>query len=200
MLTGTLPPGVGDPAPDATLLDLDGGEVALSSLWKVRPAVLVFLRYFGCPFCQAQVVSLRDNRERFREAGANVVLIGQGDIEDGLAFIGSREVPFPVLLDPDRVAYRAYGLVRGTIMQVLGPQVVLPFVRENLRAESRQRGLKGGDFMQMPGTFVVDTGGIVRAIDGVVRFAHRNKHVADTPRNQVILDVLAKLRVGPTGR
>ena len=63
MLSGMSAPGVGDRAPDATLLDLDGGEVALSSLWKDRPAVLVFLRYFGCPFCQAQVASLRDDRE-----------------------------------------------------------------------------------------------------------------------------------------
>jgi len=49
-------PEVGDPAPDALLTDLERHEVRLSSLWRDRPAVVVFLRYFGCPFCQTQVV------------------------------------------------------------------------------------------------------------------------------------------------
>ena len=39
--------GVGDQAPDATLRDAHGDEVTLSSLWRQRPLVLVFLRHFG---------------------------------------------------------------------------------------------------------------------------------------------------------
>ncbi len=35
--------------------------------------------------------------------------------------------------------------------------------------------------MQMPGTFVVDR-------TGVVRLAHRNRHVADNPPNRLLLD------------
>ena len=31
----------------ATVLDLDGGVVALGTLWRDRPAVLVFVRHFG---------------------------------------------------------------------------------------------------------------------------------------------------------
>jgi peroxiredoxin len=38
---------VGDPAPDVTVLDTRGQEVALSVFWRERPAVLVFLRHFG---------------------------------------------------------------------------------------------------------------------------------------------------------
>jgi len=38
------------PAPDfaaATVLDPEGCEVALDSLWKDRPVVLAFVRHFG---------------------------------------------------------------------------------------------------------------------------------------------------------
>ena len=63
-------PQVGDPAPDAILLAGEGGRVQLSSFWKERPAVLVFLRYFGCPFCQMHVVKLREDQQLFRDAGA----------------------------------------------------------------------------------------------------------------------------------
>jgi hypothetical protein len=40
-------PEVGDRAPDPTVLDLRGREVALSSLWTDRPTVAVFLRHYG---------------------------------------------------------------------------------------------------------------------------------------------------------
>ena len=53
-------PEVGDRAPDALLVDLERREVRLSSLWEERPAVVVFLRYCGCPCCQTQVVGLRN--------------------------------------------------------------------------------------------------------------------------------------------
>ena len=39
--------GVGDLAPDLSLLDADEQPVALSSLWKRRPLALIFLRHFG---------------------------------------------------------------------------------------------------------------------------------------------------------
>ena len=39
--------GVGDRAPDVTIRDEDGREVALSSFWTQRPTALVFVRHFG---------------------------------------------------------------------------------------------------------------------------------------------------------
>ena len=184
---GARGPSLHDPAPDVSLLDVASREASLSEYWRSEPAVVVFLRYFGCPFCQSQVVQLRDDSGRFQEAGAGIVLIGQGSPSDAVAFTRRMDQPFECLVDPDRSAYRAYGLARARPAQVVGPRVALPFLRANLHRETLQRGLQGGKFMQMPGTFVVDT-------DGLVRMAHRNRHVADTPPNQRILDVLAALR------
>jgi len=180
-------PQVHDPAPDVSLLDMAAREASLSAFWRREPAVVVFLRYFGCPFCQAQVVHLRDERERFEEVGAGIVLIGQGRPSDATAFTERMRQPFECLVDPNRSAYRAYGLAKATPAQVLGPRVALPFLRANVRRETLQRGLQGGSFFQMPGTFVIDT-------DGVVQMAHRNRHVADTPANERILRVLEALR------
>ncbi len=183
-------PEVGDPAPDGEVLDVGEGPVRLSSAWAEAPAVLVFLRYFGCPFCQMQVVSLREARERFVEAGANVVLVGQGEPERGRAFTASHAVPFPCLLDRDRALYRAYGLGRGTAMQIFSPRVAVPFVRANLHPETMQRGLRGGSFTQMPGTFVVDR-------EGTIRMAHRNRHIGDSPSTDALLATVASLASPP---
>jgi peroxiredoxin len=38
---------VGAQAPDITLRDEDGNEVALAAYWRERPVVLVFIRHFG---------------------------------------------------------------------------------------------------------------------------------------------------------
>jgi len=179
-------PAVGDLAPEATLLDRTGASVALSSTWQGHPAVLVFLRYFGCPFCQMQVVGLRADRERFEERTTTVVLIGQGSPEEGARFCDGKEVLFECVLDTEGWVYSDYGLGRGSLRQVFGPASIAPFLRANLHAETRQRGLKGGSMMQMPGTFVVDS-------QGVVRFAHRNRTISDSPRNEHILQVLAGL-------
>ncbi len=37
----------GDKAPNLTLRDSTGAEVALSDLWREQPLALVFLRHFG---------------------------------------------------------------------------------------------------------------------------------------------------------
>ena len=183
-------PEVGDAAPDALLIDLEHKEVRLSSFWAQRPAVVVFLRYLGCPFCQTQVVTLRNEHERIRRAGADVGLVGHGDPEAAVEFASSKQLPFPLLLDPDRGTYRAYGLLQGKAMQVLSPRVALPWIKAELSSETRQRGLQGGNFLQMPGTFVVDTSGLVRAKAGLVRMAHRNRHFADSPSIDRLLDAL----------
>ena len=182
----TKPPDELDPAPDIPLLDMAAREASLSTYWRREPAVVVFLRYFGCPFCQSQVVQLRDERERFTDLGAGIVLIGQGSPAEAASFTERMEQPFDCLVSPDRSAYRAFGLARGTSAQVYGPKVAGPFVRAQMNRETLQRGLHGGRFLQMPGTFVIDT-------DGVVRMAHRNRHVADNPTNKRILDVLETL-------
>jgi peroxiredoxin len=182
----SIGPGVGDAAPDAEILDRTGVPARLADVWAEQPAVVVFLRYFGCPFCQAQVVSLREEHMRFARLGTRISLIGQGTPTDCAEFCDRQRIEFDVFVDPERVAFRAFGLIEGGIRQVLTPAVLLPWVKNELKAETRQGGLRGGSFMQMPGTFVVDT-------TGIVRFAHRNRHVADTPRNQAILDVLAKI-------
>jgi peroxiredoxin len=183
-------PDVGDRAPDALLADIDGREVRLSSLWGERPAVLVFLRYFGCPFCQTQVVQLRNEHDRITSAGADVGLVGHGDPRAAGEFATTKRLPFPLLLDRDRGTYRAYGLVSGKASQVLNPRVALPWIKAEFSVETRQRGLKGGSFLQMPGTFVIDTGGIVRLRGGTIRMAHRNRNFADAPTIERLLEAL----------
>lgn len=177
-------PALGDPAPSPELVDLRGLATPLSTAWAEGPAVIVFLRYFGCPFCQAFVARLRTSADRFREAGASITLVGQGTPGGASAFTGPHRVPFPILVDLNGAAYHAYGLTDGTLAQAIDPRVWAPWIKANLSSETRQGGLQGGSFSQQPGTFIVD--GL-----GLVRYVHRNGHAADDPDSSELLRAVA---------
>lgn len=132
-------------------------------------------------------MQLRGDRGKFKRAGAAIALIGLGSPERAGWFCDERRLNgFACLADPDKAAHRAYGLGRGSLRQVLGPQQYIQWMRARLLPEIRH-GLPREDIMQMPGTFVIDTGGIVR-------YVHRNRDASDNPSNEEILGVLDDLR------
>jgi peroxiredoxin len=132
-------------------------------------------------------VQLRDDRERFEESGASITLIGLGPHTRAALFCDDRHVPFECLSDPSQEAYRTYGLERGSNRQLFGPQLMLRYARALLRRDVETAKLSGDDYRQMPGVFVIDR-------SGVIRYAHRNRDVADNPPNEELLDALAAMR------
>jgi peroxiredoxin len=122
----------------------------------------------------------------FVEAGATVVIIGQGEPERAAAYAAKFKLPCPVLSDPTRAAYAAFGLVEGTPSQILfdAPDAFLRCDYDaGLGLQDARRAL--GDPMvdspwQLPGEFVVDA-------DGIVRLAYRYQHCEDYPNPLVLV-------------
>ena len=131
-------------------------------------------------------MQLRDDRERFEEAGAAITLVGLGPHTRAAMFCDDKHVPFECLSDPTQEAYRAYGLERGRTGQIFSPRIYLRYAQALLTSDVDVAKASGDDWRQMPGTFVIDRG-------GVVRFAHRNRDVADNPSNDAVLEALASL-------
>lgn len=115
-----------------------------------------------------------------------MVLIGLGRPHQAARFCRDRSVPFACVSSPDRQAHRTFGLRRGSLTQVAGPAVWLPWLRRQAGAEHQGR-FGQGDVSQLPGTFVVDTG-------GVVRYAHRGRRSSDNPSNEEVLSAVAAIR------
>lgn len=179
-------PQVGEPAPDVTMRRDDGSEFTLSQLWQNGPAVLVFLRYFGCTFCREHIAQLRHDEARFRELETTIALISLGTPEATAEFCASRasEEIFICLSDMEKQAYRAFGLRRVDMAHLMTPHVWARGIQNMLHGYFA--GMPKGDINQLPGVFIIDR-------EGIIRYAHRHKDASDNPPNAELLDVLASL-------
>ena len=163
-----MPPQRGDPAPSMDLLEARSGRsVSLSSMWANGPALLLFWRHFGCSCGRDRASRLRDEYDGYCAAGANVVLIGQGEAARAAVYATAHAVPadVPLLCDPDERAYRAYGLLEGGPIEVLfdAPDEFLRCKPEAGRSLFEQRAERGMPMVDnpwlLPGEFVVGPDG-----------------------------------------
>jgi hypothetical protein len=106
-------------------------------------------------------VKVLGQKARLDEIGAAVVFVVYDEperVRGGL--LRGLDVPFSVLVDPNRDAYRAWGLRRSSVAGVwLDPRVWKRYA--SLLAHGERPGRPGEDTLQLGGDFVLDRGGIV---------------------------------------
>ncbi len=181
-----LPPQAGDRAPDLELRDAENTVVRLSHFWKSRPALLLFWRHFGCGCGIERAERLAKEHRGYVKAGANVVVIGQGEPERSELYSKKYRMKTPMLSDPTFQAYTAYGLLEGKPSQILYDSS-----DELLRCEyeagvklAEARRVMGRPLVdspwQLPGEFVVDE-------SGTIRLAYRYQYCENYPDPRVLL-------------
>jgi peroxiredoxin len=187
-----LPPQVGDPAPDVKLPDASGRVRRLSEWWSAGPVHLIFLRHFGCSCLSERWDRMRDEVGAIAEAGAATVAVAQGEPERTAEVAVRRGYSFPILCDPDRRAYEAFGLLEGTPAQVLHNFPWRPDASESVeRLFAARKGTERAvvdDPWQLPGEFVIARG-------GRIALAHRYQYCEDFPPQTVLLGAIAAARV-----
>ena len=98
----------GDDAPDFTLPDPDGKDVALSSLRGQR-VIIYFYPAAMTPGCTKQACDFRDGKQDLSDAGYTVLGISP-DSPAKLAKFRERDgLTFPLLSDPGKDVLKAYG-------------------------------------------------------------------------------------------
>ena len=182
-----IPLQVDDQAPDLEMPNSEGEVVRLSSYWQEKPALIIFWRHYGCGCGIDRAGMLQRDNKAFKEAGAQVVIIGQGEPERAAAYTAKYELPpIPILCDPEFVAYEAFGLVEGKPSQILfdASEEFLDRKWEagmGLAQERREleRPLVDNSWL-LPGEFVVDRG-------GVVHLTYRYNYCEDFPDYRVLV-------------
>lgn len=170
-----------DPAPDLELATAAGTTLRLSSLWAHQPLLLVFTRHFGCPQCKEMLYRLLESRAELEQAGLGLAAVTQGTPAQTAEFARQYAPGILCLSDPERKAYRAYGLERGNVVQVfLAPQVWSGTARAQEHGFKVEMPPAGQDAMQMSGTFIIAT-------DGRVRLPYYYDSIADHPPVDLLL-------------
>ena len=166
------------------LRDLDGREVRLGETWADQPAVLVFLRHYGCAFCRDHVRQLDRDRDRFDEAGVRLVLIGHGTCEQGADFLANLDAQeLELLTDEDRAAYKAAGTKQATVGELVGPRMLVRGIKRSLASRTHQ-GRIIGNAAQLAGVLLVTP-------DGSIPYAHLSEDASDNPPNDEVLEAVA---------
>lgn len=155
----------------------------LAQLSQHTPVLLVFLRHFGCTFCRETLDNLTKEYQKIADKGTKIVLVHM--VNDDLA---SRELlkfhaqSIDHVSDPNKELYHAFGLHTARVNQFLGLKFWLRVLHAGI-IKGHLIGPKKGDAYQMPGVFLLQKGGVVRA--------YRHHTAADTPNYQYLATPLA---------
>jgi mycoredoxin-dependent peroxiredoxin len=102
----------GQAAPDFTLKDQDGNDVALSSFRGRQSVVVVFYPFTFTGVCQGELCSLRDDLSEFEAVKAQVLAISCDSRHAQRQWAEQQGFTFPVLSDfwPHGAVAKAYGV------------------------------------------------------------------------------------------
>jgi len=162
-----------------------GSESQLEDLIGRGPAVLVFLRHFGCIGCSANMADLAPRLNELERLGATVVLIGNGTPDELDGFFEKYALagkPVTAVTDPALETYRSAGLERSA-WRVWGPRGAFDFLRA-LGQGHWQSGFEGS-VNQLGGTVVLSP-------EREVVFYHRARSLGDAASANDIVDAVLR--------
>ncbi|MGE4093601.1 MAG: AhpC/TSA family protein [Candidatus Binatia bacterium] len=100
-----------------------------------------------------------------------ILFFYQGSRDDGAAFFGQFWPEARAVADPERQLYRAFGIERGGVRQLFGPEVWTSGLRAARKGNSL--GMPVGDPLMMPGVFLVR--------GETILWSHAFRHAGDQP-------------------
>lgn len=159
-MAGSTPaPPIPDPLRVAAEFRLTTGETLLEAS-ETRPLALVFLRHFGCTFTRQILRGLETLQESASFHDAELVLVHMLKSGEEIRYLrGHGEVTR--IADPRCELYRAFGLGRGSLLELFGPRVWWLGFASIFKGCGV--GHLAGDGMQMPGAFIFHHGRITAA-------------------------------------
>ena len=104
------------------------------------------------------MVHLRNQQSDFETGNVQPVIVVMATPEQTRPVVEKLQLTYPVLCDPDQVAYRSFEIPKGKPWQYIGPRIWLAGLRALLRGGI---GKPLNDITQMHGTVVVNPAGEV---------------------------------------
>ncbi len=151
----------------------DQHGVSLADLSATRQQLVVFLRHAGCTFCRQAVADIVRDAATIEAGGTGIVLVHMMTEAEAVPFFARYGAErFSRISDPSQALYRAFGLANGSVWQLLGPKNWWEGAKAFL-GEGHGVGIPAGNVQQMPGSFLIHDGRILKAF--------RNETASDRP-------------------
>lgn len=146
----------------------------LAQLSQDQRVLVVFLRHSGCTFCREALDDLAKSRSRIEGSGAKIALVHMSLDDDIRPFVDKYHVAdLPRYCDPQRQLYREFDLTAGGLTQLFGLKVMWRGMLAALRSGHGFGTRIKDSLFQMPGTFLIENGQVLRAF--------RHQSPADRP-------------------
>lgn len=168
-LANELPnPGLkaGNKAPNFALKNAFGKTIELNNVLTKGPVVLVFYRGAWCPYCNIHLHALKKSLPEFEKYGAQVIAVSPQSPDKSAEQVKKDGFPFEVLSDSTSKVmkdYKLYFELPSDLMRV--------YQEHGLDIEEFNG--EGRNGLPTPGAFIIDTNGVIRAMQAEVDYKSR---------------------------
>jgi peroxiredoxin len=163
---------IGDKAPDFRFKTPWDAEANFYDTVGHEPAVLIFLRYYGCPVCRMEMAKIKQEIDLVRQKRERIFVTLQSTPETVASLINREYWPFSIICDPQGKIFQLYCVESGGIIKYLHPAGLIAAIT------AIRRGFRHGKFegkeTQLPAAFAVST-------DKVIKYAHYGENISDIP-------------------
>jgi peroxiredoxin len=142
-----------------------------------KPAVLVFLRYLGCPVCQMEMAHLKREIGLFTQKGTKVFVFLQSSPATVAAVTKENDWPFVIVCDPHGNIFRKYAVEAGGLLRYLNPAGLVAAIKAT--GQGFRHGKFEGQETQVPAAFTVNS-------MNIITYAYYGKHINDLPTPAIL--------------
>jgi peroxiredoxin len=137
-----------------------------------KTCLILFLRHSGCTFCREALADLSKQRTLIQANRVDPVIVHMMTPQRGSDFLERyRLADLCHVSDPNRRVYHAFGIGRGSILQLVAPKVWLRGLKATV--EGHGMGPADADPFQMPGLVLTRGHSVV--------YRHHFETAADRP-------------------
>lgn len=140
-----------------------------------KPAMLIFLRHFGCMFCKEALADISDKRASIEAQGVDLIFVHMAEPAVADRYFEKFNLEkVRHVSDPECRYYAAFGLMKGNFSQLFGLRVWMRGFSGPLpNGYFPEQAQALGDSFQMPGVFVIH--------QNFIRSRYIHKFVSDRP-------------------
>lgn len=163
---------VGDTAPDFSFETPWSPRQNFYEAAGNKPALLVFMRYLGCPVCQMEMAQLKREMRLFTHKETTVFVFLQSSPATVASAANEEDWPFFIVCDPQGAIFRKYTVESGGIFKYLHPAGMITAIKAI--GQGFRHGKFEGKETQIPAAFAVNS-------MKIITYAYYGKYISDLP-------------------